>query len=291
MSKIAFLGVGLMGSAFIELLIEHGDTVVIWNRTKEKAEALASRGAQIASTPEEAVASVDRVHLMLGNDDAVDEILAKVVEHVPPATPIIDHSTVLPERVTERALLLEAHAVPFIHAPVFSPPALVREKKAIMLASGHQAAYDRCSGALSAMADKVWWLGDRYDKAAAFKLFGNLFMVFVLTGIADLYALAKSLNISAPEAHELFAHFRPDATIDIRGKNMAMENFEPQFTLSMGRKDIGLMLESARLGGVELSTLPHIAEVFDRLIESGAGDLDIGAIAKAPKMVKSTANR
>ena len=284
MATIAFLGIGLMGSAFVELLLEHGDTVVVWNRSRDKAEALVSRGARVAATPEEAVGAADRIHLMLSNDDAVDEIIERIVSHVEPGTPIIDHSTVLPERVMERAMRLEARSIPFIHAPVFSPPTLVREKKAVMLASGHQAAYDRCSGALNAMAAEVWWLGERFDKAAAFKLFGNLFMIFVLNGIADLYALAQALKISPVEAHQLFSHFRPDATIDVRGKRMAEGEFEPQFTLSMARKDIGLMLESARLAGVDFSTLPHIAGVVDRLIKDGSGDLDVGAIAKAPRI-------
>lgn len=288
MATVAFLGTGLMGSAFVELLLAHGDTVVVWNRTKTKTEALAELGARVVDKPEDAVAAVDRIHVMLSDDDAVDEILERILGHVAPATPIIDHSTVLPERVLERAMRLEAQSIPFIHAPVFSPPAAVREKKGMMLASGHQVAYDRCSVALGAMAAEVWWLGERPDKAAAFKLFGNLFMIFVLNGLGDLYALAESLKIDPLQAHELFSHFRPDATIDVRGKRMAEGKFEPQFTLGMARKDIGLMLESARLGSVELSTLPHIASVFDRLIQDGAGNLDVGAIAKAPRTAHSS---
>jgi len=284
MATIAFLGIGLMGSAFVELLLERGNTVTVWNRTREKAEALAGKGARVADTPEEAVVGAEFIHTMLRDDDIVDEILERILSHIAPSTPIIDHSTVLPARVVERAMRLEARGIPFIHAPVFSPPALVRQKKAVMLASGHQAAYDKCKDSLEAMAGTVWYLGERFDKAAAFKLFGNLFMMFVLNGISDLFGLAESLAISPLEAHQLFTHFRPDAAIDVRGKHMAEGNFEAQFTLSMARKDIGLMLETARLGGVELSTLPHIADVFDRLIASGSGDLDVGALAKAPKI-------
>ena len=72
---VAVLGMGLLGSAFAEALLARGTSVTVWNRTRSKAERLEAFGARVADTPAEAVAGADRVHLILLDDDTVDELV------------------------------------------------------------------------------------------------------------------------------------------------------------------------------------------------------------------------
>ena len=76
MAKLAFLGTGLLGGAFTEAAAKRGDTVVAWNRSKEKAQALAPFGVVAAATPAAAVVGAARVHLILRDDAVVDEVIA-----------------------------------------------------------------------------------------------------------------------------------------------------------------------------------------------------------------------
>ena len=76
MAKLAFLGTGLLGGAFAEAAAKRGDTVVAWNRSPEKVNALAPFGVASAAKPADAVAGASRVHLILKDDAVVDEVIA-----------------------------------------------------------------------------------------------------------------------------------------------------------------------------------------------------------------------
>src|SRR4051794_28394356 len=109
MTSIAFLGTGLMGSALAEAAAKRGDDVVAWNRTRAKAEPLAAHGVRIAATAADAVAGVERVHIMLSDDAAVDATIAASgsLAHAL----VVDHSTVSPAGTAARAQKLEAAGV------------------------------------------------------------------------------------------------------------------------------------------------------------------------------------
>jgi len=123
----------------------------------------------------------------------------------------------------------------------------------------------------------VWYLGERGDLAAAYKLFGNS-MLFVLTGgIADVFAMAKANGIEPADALTVFDKFPVGNFIKLRGEKMARRDFSATFELTMARKDTRLMLEAA--DGQPLTVLPGIAKRMDDAIASGLGKDDLGAIA------------
>src|SRR6185295_5092028 len=95
MNHVAFLGMGLLGSAMAERMLAQGDSVTVWNRTESKAHALQRLGALVAATPAEA-AGADRVHLALTDDAAVDAILAQITPRLRRSAIVIDHSTTSP---------------------------------------------------------------------------------------------------------------------------------------------------------------------------------------------------
>lgn len=276
---ITFLGTGLMGSGFVHALLARGEQVTVWNRTRAKAEALASVGARVADTPAEAAAGAERVHLSLLDDAAVDGVLAQLLPALRPGTLVLDHSTTAPAPTAARQQRMAEQGVRFLHAPVFMGPANAREGTGLMLAAGPQEVYDGARPALEPMTGKVRYLGARPDAAAAFKLFGNMTIMFVVSGLADVYALARGLGISPEEAHTLFDDFNPTGQISGRGRRMAEGDYAPAFELSAARKDIRLMLESAAASGTALHVLPAIADRFDAVIAAGHGGDDVGVIS------------
>ena len=96
MPNIAFLGTGLLGSALVEAALKRGgDEITVWNRTSDKARALEQFGARVAASPAEAVRGAARVHLVLKDDDVVEQVIAACRPGLGPDTIIVDDATVL----------------------------------------------------------------------------------------------------------------------------------------------------------------------------------------------------
>jgi 3-hydroxyisobutyrate dehydrogenase len=277
--KIAWFGAGMMGAGFVEALRRQGDDVTVWNRTFEKAKALERFGARAVEDPREAALGAQQLHIILSDDEAVDGLLERLNGAVPEGALVIDHTTVAPIPTKARFERARTAGIAFLHAPVFMGPQACRDSQGVMLCAGPQALFERAEEKLAKMTGKLWYVGERDEKASALKLFGNQMLFFVTAGLADTYALARASGISAPDAHELFAHFNPGGLIAGRGKSMAEGNYAAAFELTMARKDARLMLETASAAGVELHVLPAIAARMDALIARGYGERDMGVLA------------
>jgi len=278
MAKIAWYGTGLMGSGFVEALLRRGEEVTVYNRTFAKARALEALGARAVEDPRAAAAGASQLHIMLGDDATVDDLLERLDGAIEANAIVIDHTTVAPRPTMRRFERMAERKIDFLHAPVFMSPRMTREAGGVMLVAGPQSIFERVKGDLSKMASHLWYVGERTDKAAALKLFGNEMLVSLVAGLADMYGLAKSIGLPPAEAFELFEHFKPTGAIDVRGKTMAAGDFTPSFELTMARKDVRLMLETAAEGDVALYLLPAIAARMDALIAAGHGSEDMSVL-------------
>jgi 3-hydroxyisobutyrate dehydrogenase-like beta-hydroxyacid dehydrogenase len=276
MAKIAVLGTGLIGAAVAEAAAKRGDEVTAWNRTLAKARALETHGVRAASTASDAVAGVERVHVVLSDDAAVDGVLAQCEGAIGGAV-ILDHTTASPAGTRARSERLEAKGIAYLHAPIFMSPAMARSGGGIILVSGPRAVFERVAAALAKMTGRVEYLGERRDLAAAHKLFGNAMIVSITAGLADVYAMASALGIEATAAHSLFSIFDPSGTLKVRGKKMADGDFSPSFELTMARKDVRLMIEAT--GDRPLAVLPGVASRIDALLARGHGSDDLAVLA------------
>lgn len=275
---IAFLGTGLMGAAFVRAFIKRGENVIAWNRTRARAEPLAADGARIADDPADAVRGASRVHISVLDDAAVDAVLERIVPALEPGAIVIDHSTTAPVPTAERARRLAERGVRFLHAPVFMAPQNALDSTGVMLVAGPTDIYEEVRGVLDAMSGKVRYFGERPDLAAGYKLFGNMEMIFVLSGLAEVFSLARGLGIDPRDALSMFDDFHPGNQIAIRGPRMANRDLTATFELSATRKDVRLMLDAAAAVGAPMHVLPAIARRIDAVIAAGHGADDIVAI-------------
>ena len=284
---IAFLGMGLLGSNFVRAARRRGEDVRIWNRTPARAQALADTGAVPCADPATTVAGVDRVHLTLSDDVAVDAVLEALLPALAPGALVIDHTTTAASTTRARCEALAVQGVAFLHAPVFMGPQNAHDATGLMLVGGPRPLVERASPALSAMTGKLVDLGEDPARPAGMKRLGNLFLMAMTAGLADLLTLARGLGIPPDEAAALFGVFNPGPSIPTRIGRMTSQSFDPpSWELQMARKDARLMLEEAALGGVQLAVLPAIAAEMDRHLAQGRAALDWTVIAHdavAPK--------
>lgn len=282
MNRIALLGTGLLGSAMARRLLRQGHSVTVWNRTEAKARALQEDGATVGDSPAAAVDGADHVHIVLSEDAVVDPVLDQIVPALSRRAIVIDHSTTLPEGTKARAGRMDVGGVRFLHAPVFMSPQMASEGAGVMLISGPRAEYDEVQLELEAMTGTAWYLGERPDLAAAYKLFGNAMLFAISGGLADIIAMARANAIDPLEALGLFDHFKVTNTIGFRGPKMARgDTMPPSFELTMARKDVRLMTEAAR--GEPLVVLPGIAQRMDEAIADGRGSHDLAAMVSGRK--------
>ena len=277
MERIAFLGTGMLGGAMVERMLAQGQSVTVWNRTASKIEALRAAGAAVRATARDAVAGADRVHLALTDDAVVDAILADIQLQLGRTTIVVDHSTTSPVKTRDRAARLAREGVRFLHAPVFMSPQMCRDGKGLIMVSGLAATFDAVQPALARMTGDVWYLGERSELAAAYKLFGNSMLFAINAGLTDVLAMAGNIGVSGDEALALFSRFNTSMAIPMRGQKMVKRDFTAMFELAMARKDVRLMLESA--GQQPLIVLPSLAARMDEMIAAGHGRDDVAAIA------------
>ena len=228
------------------------ESVRVWNRSPEKARALAKIGATPVADVVEAVRGAERTHIVVSDDAAVDAVLAAAAPGFAAGALVFDHSTTSTAGALRRTAHWRERGVLYQHAPVFMGPQNAAESTGVMLLSGERAHVARVSPLLAPMTGKLVDLGARVDAAAAYKLLGNLFLLALTAGFTDVLALAQ-----------------------------AMADFEhPTWELVMARKDARLMQAEAQRAGVALSMLPAFAALMDKSIAQGYGNADWTIVAK-----------
>ena len=277
MADIAFLGTGLLGSAFAEAAAKRGDTVTAWNRSPDKALALAPFGIRAAATPAEAVRGAARVHLVLRDDAVVDDVVSAARPGLSADAIVVDHSTTLPRLTAERAARLRAQGIRYLHCPVFMGPPAARNAQGLMLATGPKALFDSVESELARMTGRLEYLGERPDLAAVDKLLGNAMLIGLWAVMADVLTLAKACGVDAGDAIRLLGKLDLNAAVSRRGASMAKRDFTPTFELAMARKDVRLMLETS--GDRPMAALPAVAARMDQLIAAGHGADDASVLA------------
>lgn len=279
MATIAVLGLGLLGSGFVQNLLGKGHTVRVWNRTAARMAPLVALGGVAAQDPADAVRGAERVHLILSEDDAVDAVLAALRPGLGAGVPVFDHSTNRPDRVAARYAALRAEGVRYVHAPVFMSPADARGATGLMLFAGPAAEFEAAQPALAAMTGRLWHVGERPDLAAAHKLFGNAVLISLAGLVGDLFSMGQQLELGPEQVLALFEVFKPAGALPFIGARVARRGEgPPSFELSMARKDVRLMLETAG-GPAGLVVLPGVAAAMDQALAEGHGARDFGIYA------------
>jgi 3-hydroxyisobutyrate dehydrogenase len=276
----AFLGMGLLGSNFVQAMLQKGEQVQVWNRTAAKAHALEAYGAKAFDDVTEAVKGADTIHVTLKDDDTVNEVLTMASAGFQPGSIIVDHTTTSAKGAAERTAFWKSRGYTYLHAPVFMGPQNALEGTGNMLVSGDQDVISKMLPELSKMTGKVINFGPEEGKAAGMKLIGNLFLLTLTAGISDTLSLAKGLGIPTSDVSALFDSWNPGAMMPARLKRITEGNFkQPSWELNMARKDAGLMIDAAKQGNAKLSVIPVVANEMDRWIEKGHGTDDWTVIA------------
>ncbi|AYG60382.1 NAD(P)-dependent oxidoreductase [Rhizobium jaguaris] len=284
--KIGFIGLGQMGSAMAANLLKAGHDVTVYNRSRDKAEALVGEGAKIAATVAEACHG-EAVFTMLANDDALSAVvhgeggvlasLHKNAIHISSST----ISVALSERLTKEHA---AAGQRFVAAPVFGRPEAAAAAKLFIAASGEPGAIAAVAPLFEAIGQHTFVLGEEPKSANLVKLSGNFLIASVIESLGEAMALVEKGGVDRHEYLDLLTSTLFNAPVyKTYGGLIADRKFKPAgFAAPLGQKDIRLALAAGEALNVPLPLASLLRDRFLTLLAHGGEDLDwsaVGALA------------
>jgi 3-hydroxyisobutyrate dehydrogenase len=286
MARIGIPGVGRMGSAIAERLLDMGHEVIVWNRSPGKAQLLLERGAVLAESPRALAAQAETILTILTDGTAMKEVYedadgvlsADVKDKL-----IVEMSTVRPDVQVALAAKVRSHMAAYVECPVGGTVGPARQGKLLGLAGGEADDVERARAVLDQICRRVDHVGP-VGAGASLKLSSNLLLLVFFQTFGEALTLCRHLNLDPRWLTEFFADVSGGTNLlKTRGPAiaLALQGGDPQprtYDLDLVRKDLRMMLEEARALGSDLPVTARALEVYDGAAAAGWGDRDSAAL-------------
>ncbi|MGA3404181.1 MAG: NAD(P)-dependent oxidoreductase [Candidatus Bathyarchaeia archaeon] len=295
MARIAVLGLGLMGAAIAENLLNRKHEVHVYNRTISRARPLEARGAIIHSTPVEAVKSgVDIVITMVTDQNVIREIaLGKdgFLEGIAKGSAWIDMSTILPEASIEHAAECNKRGIERLDAPVLGGPQLAATGDLVIIVGGTEGTYMKHLDFLRQMGKEVIYIGPE-GAGHKLKLAYNLYLAILASGFSEALVFAEKLGIKGKDFVNVVnkTHHKTGYT-EAKGMKVVNNDFTPTFTLGMMRKDLALVQDEAIAYNMSLPVASSVLNLYTSAMNQGLTESDYSSIAVAIRKINGISNQ
>jgi 3-hydroxyisobutyrate dehydrogenase-like beta-hydroxyacid dehydrogenase len=281
MRRIAIIGVGLLGTAVAERLLEGRFEVSGYDPRADTLDALRPRGLKAAASAAEAARGADAVFTILPSLAAVEAVIRGpngLLDAISPSTILIQMSTISPSLTRELAAAASARGVAFLDAPMSGTSAMVARGDCTIFVGGDPATVDACRPAFDAIARMTIRIGD-VGQASLAKLATNLLVGLHTAALAEALVLgAKGGLRPATLLDVLKQSAAASRMVDVRGPLMVDRHFEPQMKIDLFLKDFTLMLDEGRRLGVPLPLTSLARELAAATAGRGRGGDDLAAV-------------
>jgi 3-hydroxyisobutyrate dehydrogenase len=279
-SQVGWLGTGRMGSVLIRRLLAAGTDVLVYNRTKARAEPLAADGAKIVDRAAD-LAQAQVVFVMVGtSQNLLDALLGPAGLMAGERAPdiVIDLSTVSVEASQQVRQELAARGTEFLAAPVMGNPRVAAAGRLTFALSGSAEAAARARPYLEVLGAGASYVGPG-EIARTVKLCHNLFLGVVMQSLAEVTILAEKAGVS----RQAFLACINDSVMGstfTRYKSPALVNleFHATFTSVLLRKDFDLGLAAAREHEVPMPVAAATHQIVQSLVGHGYGEQDFATV-------------
>jgi 3-hydroxyisobutyrate dehydrogenase len=280
--KVAFLGLGIMGSRMSERLLRSGFDLTVWNRTAGRGEGLKALGAREAGSPGEAAAEADAAITMLADPASVEEVAWKhrLLDRLRPGTIYIDMTTVSPETSRKIGAACFERGIGFLDAPVTGSKPAAASGELLLMVGGEPSTLDRARPILAPMSKKIVHMGP-VGMGSLMKLINNLSMAGAMEALFEGLTLGRRGGLSREAMMEvLTSGALASPLVRLKGEAVLKEDFQPLFALKHMAKDIRLAVEAARGVGLEVPVTMLLSRLFSEGEARGLGEEDYAALVK-----------
>ena len=278
MAKIAFLGLGQMGTPMATRLLQAGHEVTVWNRTPDRTKALAEAGATVAGSPAEAGAGAVFAITMLATPAALTEVVLGehgLMKGLGPSQVYIDMSTVGPHTVRSIAPRLPS-GVAVVDAPVRGSVGQAADGRLEIFVGASDKDFERVRPILESLGSvgHVGGLG----AGAAIKLIANLALGASIAVVGEALALGEALGLRRAPLLDMLEGSQLGPVVRTKRANIESGHYPPSFKLRHAAKDLRLVIEAASAVDRDLKVSAAARAWLDAAVERGAADLDYSAV-------------
>lgn len=289
--NVGVIGLGIMGRAMVDRLLDAGHTVTVYNRTREKAEEALARGAHWADSPA-AVATGSAVVLSMVTDPAavasITEGPAGILAGLAAESVHCDMSTVAPASAQAMAARYQAVGKRFVQAPVLGSKRQIETGTLLVFGGGDSESVSRCEPVWQAFSSRVWRLPTA-AQAATTKLACNMLIAHMILGLGQSLLFAEKGDVSPTLLLEILsASALASPMYASKGKTLLERNFAANFFVRHLLKDLRLASDTAQETGTPIPFAALAKEMFVAAVQQGVGDEDYSAVIKVLEQLAGT---
>jgi 3-hydroxyisobutyrate dehydrogenase-like beta-hydroxyacid dehydrogenase len=280
-TRVGFIGTGLMGTGMARNLAQKGFRVKAWNRTAARAQALAAEGVEAVADPASAARGAEAVVGMLSDTRALAEVLDDgLAGALSPGTFFVDASTSAPSESIALAERLRQAGVLMLDTPVFGSKNNADAGELTFLVGGERAAYDACVPLLAAMGTRTFYLGGNGLGCQA-KLVFNMVIAGTIQAFAEGLAMGRAAGMDPKTLVDIIMAGRArSGIIEMKAGPMIARDYTPFFALKHMKKDLDLIARTGEGFGLRLPMAVVLQELYTEALAAGQAELDFCSIAE-----------
>lgn len=279
MERLGFIGLGIMGKPMVRNLLKAGYTVTVFNRSQAAIDELAQAGANPETSLQQVAEHSDIVITCLPDSPDVEAVVQGLLKGLRSGMLFVDMSTIAAATSKKIHAELQALGVQALDAPVSGGDIGAQQGTLSIMIGGEASAFDRALPVLQAMGKNIVHVGDSGAGQIA-KACNQIVVALTVQAVAEALALAKKSGVDPAKVRDaLLGGFAQSRVLEVHGKRILENSFQPGFKLDLHRKDMNIVLQTGRELGVPLLGSSQVTMLMDALIAQGKGGLDNAAIA------------
>jgi 3-hydroxyisobutyrate dehydrogenase-like beta-hydroxyacid dehydrogenase len=280
---IGFIGLGLMGKPMAGNLLKAGFPLIVWNRTKSRADELMAAGARLGASAHDTAAQADVLITIVSDPAAVEEILwgaDGALGGLRRGVTLIDSSTISPDLARRVAAACAEKGVDYLDAPVTGGDWGAKKGELVFMIGGKEEVFERVKPVFEAMGKKFFLLGPN-GAGQTVKLAMNLILALEVEALAEALALATKGGVAGEKLVEVMQSSMARAgVLDVKAPSILKNEFPASFPLRLMHKDIRLALELAGKLGVTLPAANAAYATYSAVKDASNDDPDYAAVAR-----------
>jgi len=290
-STIGFIGLGIMGGPMARHLVAAGHTVVGYDRSQERMQALVEAGGSTADSIEQTVKNADVVAVMVPDSPDVQAVLLPedgVFANAQPGTLVIDFSSIRPDVTAELAKTAAERGLRIVDAPVSGgEPGAINATLSIMV-GGSDADFASAKPILDVVGKTIAHVGPS-GSGQTVKAANQLIVAGNIELLAEAITFLRAYGVDVDAAVEVLGGgLAGSAVLNQKAPKMLSRNFDPGFRVALHHKDMGIVTSAAREAGVVIPLGAVVAELMASAIANGDGGLDHSALLLGVERLSGT---
>lgn len=278
MQQVGVVGLGLLGGAMAERLMDCGYKVFGYDVDNQRQDVMAQHGVAIVEDAQTLFQSVKRVILSLPTSNHVAEVLTTISDVLTSDHILIDTTTGVPSQMIIFGEQMALQNACYLDASVAGSSELARSGKVVLLVGGEENAFARCTDLFESLASDTYHVGPT-GAGAKLKLVHNLLLGLHRAVLAEALCFAESLELDVEKSLSILKDtVAYSKVMDLKGDKMVTRDFTPQATLSQHLKDVQLMLAEAEQSGQSLPLTSLHRALLEQAELAGFGSMDNSAI-------------